>query len=66
MKPDPTGFDTVAWDAGPGESASLPTKWMSAAGRTLHLVFSGNDSFSVRQVQFILSPQPNAKISTNR
>jgi len=44
-----TAFYTEEWDVGPGESSSLPTKWMSADGRTMHLVFSGNDSFSVRQ-----------------
>jgi CubicO group peptidase (beta-lactamase class C family) len=37
------------WDAGPGETASFPTKWMSDDGRTLYLVFSGNDNFSVRR-----------------
>ena len=36
---------------GPGESASFPTKWMSDGGRTLHLVFSGDDSFSVRRAR---------------
>jgi hypothetical protein len=35
---------------GPGETSSLPTKWMAADGRTLHLVFSGEDSFSVRKL----------------
>jgi len=40
---------TEKWDVGPGESASFPTKWMSRDGRTVHLVFSGNDSFSVRK-----------------
>jgi hypothetical protein len=40
---------TDAWDVGPGETCSLPTKWMSADGRTVHLVFSGDDCFSVRQ-----------------
>jgi CubicO group peptidase (beta-lactamase class C family) len=52
--PEPWGpwstvFFTADWDVGPGESSSLPTKWMSADGRTVHLVFSGNDHFSVRQ-----------------
>ena len=61
-----TVYDTAEWDTGPGESASFPTKWISADGRTLHLVFSGNDSFSVRRVQCILSPQPDTTISTNR
>ena len=40
---------TEEWDVGPGESSSFPTKWMSDDGRTVHLVFSGDDSFSVRQ-----------------
>ncbi len=51
--PDPWGPWTVAyqtdnWDVGAGESCSLPTKWMSADGLQVHLVFSGDDSFSVR------------------
>lgn len=44
-----TAFFTEEWDVGPGESASFPSKWMSADGRTLHLVFSGDDHFSVRR-----------------
>ena len=44
-----TIFETDDWDIGPGESASFPSKWMSADGRTVHLVFSGNDCFSVRK-----------------
>jgi len=52
--PEPWGpwttvFTTDRWDTGPGESCSLPTKWMSDDGLTVHLVFSGNDSFSVRR-----------------
>ena len=43
-----TAFHTKQWDVGPGESNSLPTKWMSADGRKVHLVFSGDDHFSVR------------------
>ena len=51
--PEPWGPWTTAyfaseWDIGPGDSASLPTKWMSEDGRELQLVFSGDDSFSVR------------------
>jgi len=49
-------FDTDNWDVGPGDSASFPSKWISGDGLTLHLVFSGNDSFSVRQAQFIIAP----------
>lgn len=44
-----TAFFTEAWDVGPGETASFPTRWMSDDGRTLHLVFSGDDHFSVRR-----------------
>ena len=47
-----TVFYTENWDVGPGENSSFPTKWMSADGRTCHLVFSGDDSFCVRRVVF--------------
>lgn len=52
--PEPWGPWTTAyfaetWDVGPGESASFPTKWMGDDGRTVHLVFSGDDSFGVRR-----------------
>jgi hypothetical protein len=46
-----TIYYTDDWDVGPGDTSSFPTKWMSADGRTLHLVFSGDDSFSVRQAR---------------
>jgi CubicO group peptidase (beta-lactamase class C family) len=52
--PEPWGpwtsaFFTEDWDVGPGETCSFPTKWMSSDGKTIHLVFSGDDSFSVRK-----------------
>jgi len=52
--PEPWGpwttvYKTEEWDVGPGETASFPTKWMSADGKTCHLVFSGDDNFSVRK-----------------
>lgn len=47
-----TAFYADAWDIGPGETAGLPTKWMSADGRAMYLVFSGDDSFSVRRAEF--------------
>ncbi|MDB6054556.1 MAG: hypothetical protein JWN25_2079 [Verrucomicrobiales bacterium] len=61
--PEPWGpwttvFLTDKWDVGPGESSSFPTKWMSADGKILHLVFSSGDSFSVRQATLITAPQP--------
>jgi len=57
--PEPWGpwttvFATDAWDVGPGESSSLPTKWISADGRTVQFVFSGDDSFSVRRGEIVL------------
>jgi CubicO group peptidase (beta-lactamase class C family) len=56
--PEPWGpwttvFYTDRWDVGPGETSSFPTKWMSPDGTTVHLVFSGNDAFSVRQARLI-------------
>ncbi|MBI1904586.1 MAG: serine hydrolase [Planctomycetia bacterium] len=49
-----TAFFTEKWDVGPGETAGFPTKWMSSDGATAHLVFSGDDCFSVRRVQFAI------------
>jgi CubicO group peptidase (beta-lactamase class C family) len=58
--PEPWGpwttvFFNEAWDVGPGETSSFPTKWISADGRTLHLVFSGDDHFSVRKATLTLA-----------
>jgi CubicO group peptidase (beta-lactamase class C family) len=52
--PEPWGpwttvYFTEKWDVGPGDTASFPTRWMSADGKTLYLVFSGDDSFAVRK-----------------
>lgn len=57
--PEPWGpwttvFFTEQWDVGPGETAGFPTRWTSADGRTLHLLFSGDDSFSVRRATLTL------------
>jgi CubicO group peptidase (beta-lactamase class C family) len=49
-----TVFYTDDWDVGPGETSSFPTKWMSSDGKTLHLVFSGDDYFSVRKATVTL------------
>ena len=51
--PEPWGpwstvYYTENWDVGAGETGSFPTKWMTKDGKTMHLVFSGNDAFSVR------------------
>jgi hypothetical protein len=52
--PEPWGpwssaYSTRSWDVGPGEHGDFPAKWMSDNGGVLHLVFSGDDSFSVRR-----------------
>jgi hypothetical protein len=59
--PEPWGpwttvYFTEKWDVGPGETSSFPTKWMSADGTTLHLVFSGDDHFAVRQARLTVAP----------
>ncbi|WP_211325564.1 gamma-glutamyltransferase [Roseimicrobium gellanilyticum] len=62
--PEPWGpwstvFYEPTWDTGPGDSASLPVKWMAEDGRALHLVFSGNDSFSIRKATLKMAePKP--------
>jgi hypothetical protein len=58
--PEPWGpwttvFFTEQWDTGPGETASFPTKWMSADGRSVHLVFSGHDHFAVRAARLTVA-----------
>jgi len=45
-----TAFHTEEWDMDPGESGCFPTKWMDQTGKNMWLVFSGEDSFSVRRV----------------
>jgi len=56
-----TVFFTEKWDMGPGETASFPTRWMSADGRTLHLVSSTTDHFTVRRATLTLAgPAPDA------
>ena len=47
-----TAFFTREWDTGPGETASFPAKWMD--GNQVHLVFSGDDHFSVRAAELVL------------
>jgi CubicO group peptidase (beta-lactamase class C family) len=54
-----TAFFAEDWDVGPGETSSLPPKWMSPDGSRVHLVFSGDDAFSVRGATFDLAgPRP--------
>lgn len=48
-----TVYYTRDWDVGPGETCSFPTKWMSPDGKTVHMVFSGDDHFSVREAKLV-------------
>jgi hypothetical protein len=64
--PEPWGpwrtvYFTKAWDVGPGETSSFPTKWISPDGKTLHLVFSGDDHFSVRKVTLTISEESESR-----
>lgn len=47
-----TVYYTTDWDTGPGESGSIPSKWMSKNGKICYYLFSGNDCFSVRKITF--------------
>ena len=49
-----TAYYTDKWDVTTGETGSFPTKWISEDGKTMYLVFSGNDSFSVRKASLSL------------
>ena len=60
-----TAFYAERWDIGPGEHGDFPSKWMSPDGRELHLVFSGEDSFSVRKATLALtSPALDEPVTT--
>lgn len=48
-------YYTEDWDMDPGEAQQIPAKWISPDGRTIHLVFSGDDTFSVRKGTLIVS-----------
>jgi CubicO group peptidase (beta-lactamase class C family) len=66
--PEPWGpwttvYFTENWDVGPGETQSFPTKWISTNGQNLYLVFSGDDSFSVRKSELVL--HSGAQLPTN-
>jgi len=60
-----TTYFTSSWDVGPGETGSFPTKWMSADGKTVNLVFSGNDSFSVRQATLTVATSSTIGVTIN-
>ncbi len=66
--PEPWGpwttvYYTENWEGGPlsrgnggwGESQHIPSKWISADGKTLYVVFAGKDSFSVRKATLTVS-----------
>lgn len=47
-----TAYYSMDWDMGPGETASIPPKWISSDGKTCYYLFSGDDCFSVRKMIF--------------
>jgi hypothetical protein len=49
-----TVYYTEDWDVDPGESQHLPSNWISADGKTLYLVFAGNDAFAVRRATLVV------------
>ncbi len=56
-----TAFFTTGWDVGDTHSYRLPSRWISADGLTMHLVFSGRkhgdmdyDAFCVRRMELRL------------
>jgi len=60
-----TAFYAEKWDVGPGEHGDFPAKWMSEDGRELYLVFSGEDSFSVRKATIALKQDEQPSRSNN-
>ena len=58
--PEPWGpwrtlYYTEKWDVGPGETCSIPPKWLSPDGQTGWLLFSGDDCFSLRKFNLNLA-----------
>jgi hypothetical protein len=49
-----TAFFTTDWGTGPGEHGDFPSKRIRDDGRTLYLVFSGDDQFCVRKAMLKL------------
>jgi len=50
-----TVFYTRKWDIGPGETSSIPSKWISDKGNSAYLMFSGDDYFSLRKLTFVVN-----------
>jgi hypothetical protein len=63
-----TAYYDDLWDMPPGESGGFPSKWFSADGKTVYLVYSANNQFSVRKAMLslnstLLSPTPTPVLS---
>jgi CubicO group peptidase (beta-lactamase class C family) len=52
-----TVYYSLDWDIGPGETSSIPPKWISDDGKTCYLLFSGDDYFSVRKLELKFGSQ---------
>jgi len=50
-----TVFYTNEWDVDLGEAQQIPSKWISREGKSIYLVFSGNDALSVRGAELRLA-----------
>jgi len=50
-----TVYYTQEWDVGPGETSSLPARWISDDGTTCRLLFSGDDCFSIRKATLVVT-----------
>jgi CubicO group peptidase (beta-lactamase class C family) len=46
-----TVYYTNRWDIGPGELGCFPTKWMSKDGKSMQLVCSSDDQFTIRRAR---------------
>jgi hypothetical protein len=49
-----TAYFTTNWDMGPGDGGSFCSKYTSADGKEMWLVFSGDDSFQLRRATITL------------
>ncbi len=67
-----TVFYTEKWEGdilskgnrGWGESQHIPSKWISADGKTFYLIFAGDDSLSVRKATLSVSGSSNTTRSS--
>lgn len=59
-----TAYFTTSWDRGPGDGATFCSKYTSADGRTMWLVFSGDDHCQVRRATLTVKPSASVEASS--